>query len=198
MQIDPSTLARRDAYQILIGCVVPRPIAWVSTVDDKGRRNLAPFSFFGGVTTDPMTVMVSIGRRRGVRKDTTSNLIVTREAVVHICDRPLADAMVATSAEIAPEEDEFALAGLTPVPSEEVVPPRIQEAKIAMEATVQEHLEVGNGPNDVFLLEIVHLHLADEIVVDGLPDAEQLQAVGRLGGSEYCDTALPFSVRHPE
>ncbi len=197
MQIDPSTLTGRDAYRTLISCLIPRPIGWVSTVDDKGRLNLAPFSFFGGVTTDPMTVMLSVGRRRGVRKDTASNLIVTREAVVHICDRPLADAMVATSAEVPMDQDEFALAGLTAVPSAEVVPPRIQEAKIAMEATVQEHLEVGNGPNDVFLLEIVHLHIAAEIMVDGLPDAALLQAVGRMGGAEYCDTALPFVVHRP-
>ncbi|MDJ0973693.1 MAG: flavin reductase family protein [Planctomycetota bacterium] len=198
MHVDPSTLSRRDAYHMLISCVIPRPIGWASTVDDKGNHNLAPFSFFGGVSSDPLTVMLSIGRRRGVRKDTSRNLIATREAVLHICHRPLAEAMVKTSAEVEPDTDEFELAGLTPVPSLEVRPPRIAEAAIAMEAAVQEHLEVGNGPNDVFLLEIVHLYVADEMLVDGLPDPGRLAAVGRLGGSGYCDTAAPFDVSRPD
>ena len=198
MQIDPSTISRRDAYRTLISCVIPRPIGWASTVDEKGNRNLAPFSFFGGVSSDPMTVMMSIGRRRGIRKDTTRNLITTREAVLHICHRPLAEAMVHTSAEVESDVDEFELAGLTPAASVEVRPERIAEAAIAMEAAVLEHLEVGNGPNDVFLLEIVHLHIADEVLVDGLPDPARLGAVGRLGGSSYCDTAAPFDVSRPE
>ncbi len=198
MQIDPSTLSRRDTYDTLISCIVPRPIGWASTVDEKGKRNLAPFSFFGGVTADPMTVMLSIGRRRGVRKDTTRNLITTREAVLHICHRPLAEAMVRTSEDVEPDVDEFELAGLTSAPSVEVRPERIAEAAIAMEAAVLEHLEVGNGPNDVFLLEIVHLHIADEVLVDGLPDPVRLGAVGRLGGSSYCDTTQPFDVPRPQ
>jgi len=197
MQLDPSTLSARDAYQLLIACLVPRPIGWASTVDDKGRRNLAPFSFFGGVTTDPMTVMLSVGRRHGQRKDTARNLLAEREAVLHICHRPLAEAMVSTSKEVAHDVDEFELAGLTPVDSVEVRPARIAEAAIAMEAVVQEHLEVGNGPTDVFLLEIVHMHLADEFLVGGRPSPSRLGAVGRLGGSSYCDTSTPFVVARP-
>ena len=197
MEIDPTTLGAQDAYRWMISCVIPRPIAWASTMDDAGRVNVAPFSFFGGVTTNPMTVMVSVGRRQGIRKDTGRNLIATREAVVHIATRPLAEKMVTTSAELPYGESELALAGLTTAPAKEVQPPRIAEAAIALETVLQQHLEVGNGPVDVFLLEVVHLYVNDAYLVDGRPDPAKLQAVGRLGGVGYCDTAAPFEVARP-
>jgi flavin reductase (DIM6/NTAB) family NADH-FMN oxidoreductase RutF len=197
MEIDPSTLPARDAYRWLTACLVPRPIAWVSTVDEGGRANLAPFSFFGGLTSDPPTVMVSVGRRRGARKDTGRNLVATREAVVHIAGRALAPRMVATSAEVGPEVDEFDLAGLTKVPARLVRPSRVAQAPIAMEARVTHHVEVGRGPVDVFLLELVRFHVDDALLVDGLPDPARLAAVGRLGGTGYCDTAAPFHLDRP-
>lgn len=194
MEIDPATLSPRDAYRTLIACVIPRPIGWISTISAEGHVNLAPFSFFGGVTTSPPTVMLSVGRRQGQPKDTGANLLATRECVVHIPHRPLAEAMVKTSAELAPDEDEFAYAGLHQVPSSLVKPPRVQEAAIAMEARVAQHLEIGTGPVDVFFLEILRLHLDDAILVDGLPDASRLGAVGRLGGADYCDTSNVFPI----
>ncbi|MDA1194922.1 MAG: flavin reductase family protein [Planctomycetota bacterium] len=197
MEVDPALLSARDSYRLMIACVIPRPIGWASTLAADGTPNLAPFSYFGGVAATPMTVMLSVGRRNGVRKDTASNLLATREAVIHIPHHALGEAMVATSAEAAPEVDEFALAGLTPVPSTRVRPPRIREAAIAMEAVLTQHLEVGASPMDLFLLEIVHLHLDDAFVVDGLPDAGRLRALGRLGGAAYCDTAAPFEIPRP-
>ncbi len=197
MNIDPTTLSRRDAYHLLTAVLVPRPVAWVSTLDGDGRPNLAPFSFFGGVTSHPPTVMLSVGRRRGTRKDTAANLIATKEGVVHICHRPLAEAMVATSQEAAPDVDEFVLAGLAKLPSLHVAPPRVEGAAIALETRVDRHLEVGDDPNDVFLLRVVHVHVDDAFVVDGLPEPGRLAAVGRLGGTRYCDTSAPFSVERP-
>lgn len=197
MDIDPRTLSAKEKYLLLISLVVPRPIAWVSTLDEEGRANLAPFSFFGGVTSHPPTVMLSVGPKRGAKKDTAANLLARGEGVVHICHRALAEAMVATSADVAPEVDEFELAGLAKAPSEKVAPPRIAGAAIALESRVERHLEIGTGPNDVFLLEVVHVHVDDDLVVDGLPDPSLLKAVGRLGGSLYCDTASPFAVERP-
>jgi flavin reductase (DIM6/NTAB) family NADH-FMN oxidoreductase RutF len=196
MQIDPADLSPRDAYFTLTACLIPRPVAWTSTVDSRGNANLAPFSFFGGVASRPMTVMVSIGRRRGAPKDTSANLLATGEAVVHIPTRPLAEKMVATSAEVAADVDEFHLAGLTPVPATKVGPPRVAEAAIALETVMRQHIEVGDT-TDLFLLEVVHLHLDDAFVVDGRPDASRLQAVGRLGGALYCDTGDVFDVQRP-
>ncbi len=197
MQIDPHALSAQESYQLMTACVLPRPIGWTSTLSVDGAANLAPFSYFGGVSSSPMTVMLSVGRRRGEPKDTAANLLATREAVIHIPHRPLAEAMVATAAEADAQVDEFDLAGLTKAASVKVAPPRVQEAAIAMEAVLSEHLEVGRGPVDLFLLEIVHLHLDEAYLLDGRPDPAKLQAVGRLGGTFYCDTAMPFSVQRP-
>ncbi|MHC5010899.1 MAG: flavin reductase family protein [Planctomycetota bacterium] len=198
MQIEAAGLSPRESYHLLISVVLPRPIAWMSTVDAEGRPNLAPFSFFGGVTASPPTVMVSIGRRKGRPKDTAANLLATREAVVHVPHRALAERMVATSAEAAADVSEFDLAGLTAAPATDVRPARVEEAAVAMEAVVDRHLEIGDGPVDLFLLRILRFHVADELLVDGLPDPARLRAVGRLGGSLYCDTTAPFAVARPD
>ncbi|MCY3001334.1 MAG: flavin reductase family protein [Planctomycetota bacterium] len=198
MEIDVSTLAPGAAYRWMIACVVPRPIAWVSTLSVAGVPNLAPFSFFGGVTSDPPIVMVSVGRRRdGSRKDTATNLLATREAVVHVPDRERASAMVATSADVAPDVDEFELAGLATLAAVQVRPPRIADAPIAMECSLERHEELGRGPVDLFLLRILRFHVADALLVDGLPDAARLRAVGRLGREDYCDTSATFRIPRP-
>jgi flavin reductase (DIM6/NTAB) family NADH-FMN oxidoreductase RutF len=197
MQVDPAALAPSEAYRWMIACLVPRPVAWVSTLAADGTPNLAPFSFFGGVTSDPPTVMVSIGRRRGVKKDTAANLLATKEAVVHIADRAHAERMVLTSKEVGPEVDEFGLAALDRVPATRVKPWRVAGAPIAMEAVLERHFEVGNGPVDMFLLRVVLYHADDRLLVDGLPDPARLAAVGRLGGEGYCDTSAPFRIPRP-
>lgn len=202
MQIVPGDLDETAAYRLLIASVIPRPVAWCSTVDPDGRPNLAPFSFFNAVTSDPPTLVVGIGksspdRRPSGRKDTAENLLATREAVVHIAPRRLAAEMVATSASLPPGESEFAFAGLAAEPSVDVRPPRIAGAPIAMECVLDRHLEVGNDPSDVFLLRVVRFHVDDAVLRDGLPDARLVDAVGRLGGESYCGTADVFAVPRP-
>jgi flavin reductase (DIM6/NTAB) family NADH-FMN oxidoreductase RutF len=198
MQVDTQGLAPGAAYRWMIACLVPRPIAWASTMSAQGEANLAPFSFFGGVSSHPPLVMLSVGRRRdGTRKDTAANLLATREAVLHVPDRTRAAAMVATSAEVAPGVDEFTLAGLARVPSAHVRPARVAGAPLAMEAVLDRHLEVGDGPVDLFLLRVLAFHVDDALLVDGLPDPARLAAVGRLGGEAYCDTTQPFALPRP-
>lgn len=198
MDLPAASLSVVDAYRLLIACVVPRPIAWVSTLDAGGRANLAPFSFFAGITASPPTVLISVGRSRGRRKDTAANLLATREAVVHIAPRRLAHAMVATSAEVPPDVDEFALAHLAKTPSTDVRPPRVADAPIAMETVLDRHMEVGDGPNDVFLLRILRFHLADDVLdAGGRPDPVKLDATGRLGGDRYCASSDVFEIPRP-
>jgi flavin reductase (DIM6/NTAB) family NADH-FMN oxidoreductase RutF len=198
MELDPTTLRGPDRYRLLIACLLPRPIAWVSTLSPQGTANLAPFSFFAGVTSHPPTVMLSVARRRDQPKDTSRNLIATGECVIHIPPRALAEAMVATSAEVGPEVDEFALVGLEQALSFAVRPPRVAAAPIAMECRLSQHLQVGTLPTDVFLLEIVHLYVSDEVLDSGLPDPVRLAAVGRLGGEQYCDTHEVFTIARPK
>ena len=198
MQILPSDLTAPDLYRFLIACVVPRPIAWVSTLDAEGRANLAPFSFFAGVTASPPIVMISVGRYRGARKDTAANLLATGEAVVHVPPRRLALAMVATSASVPHGVDEFDLAALRKIPSVDVRPPRIDGAPLAMEAVVERHVEIGDGPSDVFFLRVVRFHVADDVLdADGRPDPVRLDATGRLGGDGYCSSSDVFVIPRP-
>lgn len=201
MDIAASALAPRDAYRLLCASVVPRPVAWVSTLDAEGRANLAPFSYFNAVTSDPPIVMISVGRTRSRapdgRKDTALNLLATREAVVHIAPRRLAREMVATAADVPHGTDEFDLARLARVASTDVRPPRVAAAPIAMECVLERHVEVGNGPSDLFLLRVVRFHVDDGILRDGLPDAARLDAIGRLGGEEYCASDAVFRVPRP-
>jgi len=195
MDVDPRTLSGQAAYELLTALFVPRPIAWMSTLDTEGRANLAPFSFCGAVSTHPPIVMVSIGRRDGQPKDTAANLLATREGILHICHRPLAEAMVATSANPDAATDEFELAGLAKAPARKVAPMRVADAAIALEVQVERHLEIGAGPSDLFLLDVVHAHVRDDLLVDGAIDQAQLRAVGRLGARLYCDTSAPFEIQ---
>ena len=197
--IDAAELDRRERYHLMIACVVPRPIAWTSTMSSAGITNLAPFSFFGGVSSDPPTVMLSIGRRSDAsHKDTGRNLLETSEAVVHICSRDDGEVMVASSEGLPPETSEIDHLKLSTTASDRVAPPRLTDAAIAMEARRVHHQEVGHGPIDLFLLEVVRFHLREDLLSDGLPDPARLQAVGRMGGSYYCDTAAPFVIDRPK
>src|SRR5215468_5028255 len=148
MQLDPSVMPQQSVYKLLIGCVVPRPIAWVSTVSAEGVPNLAPFSFFMGVCNDPPTIAFSSGRREGAKKDTVANIEHTGDFVVNVVDDPLAEHMNLTSGEYAPEVDEFALTGLTAAPGVKVRAPRLVEAPISLECRVDRIIPVGRGPNN--------------------------------------------------
>ncbi|MDE0961239.1 MAG: flavin reductase family protein [Planctomycetota bacterium] len=199
LSLDPDQLDRKQRYLLMVCAVIPRPICWISTVNPQGITNLAPFSFFGAVSSDPPTVMLSVGRRRdGSHKDTARNLLDTSEGVIHICQSSAGATMVATSEALPPGQSEIDHLGLDSVASDQVRPPRLRNAAIALEAKVVHHREQGNGPVDLFLLEGVRFHLRHDLLVDGLPDAEQMGALGRLGGSLYCDTSTPFNIERPD
>ena len=128
MIINPSEHDHNSIYKLMIGSIVPRPIAFVSTVDKSGNRNLAPFSFFNGVCSRPPVVLFSsVIRKDGRHKDTLNNVEATKEFVVNIVSEDFADRMNMCSADVPPEVDEFQLSGLTPVASDTVLPPRVGE-----------------------------------------------------------------------
>jgi flavin reductase (DIM6/NTAB) family NADH-FMN oxidoreductase RutF len=199
MDLDPSTLPAQSVYKLLIGCVVPRPIAWVSTVDGAGINNLAPFSFFMGVCGDPPTIAFSSGPRDGKKKDTVTNALYTGDFVVNVVDDAHAEQMNLTSGEYPPEVDEFALAGLTAAPSVKVRAPRVAEAPISMECRVGQVLTVGRGPHSLVLGEIVHFHVRDDLYSreTGRIDMRRLQPVGRLAGNAYSHIHDIFEMKRP-
>jgi flavin reductase (DIM6/NTAB) family NADH-FMN oxidoreductase RutF len=186
----------------MTGAIVPRPIAWVSTISETGRRNLAPFSFFNGVAVMPPTLMFSTADRDGriPHKDTYANLLATRECVVNIVAESNADAMNLTSTELPSDVDEWELTGLTPVPSSRVKPPRIGESPVHFECTLNQVITLENelGCSHLMLCNILTIHVEDNLYLgDHKIDPEALKAVGRLGGPNYIYTNDLFQMTRP-
>lgn len=191
----------RDLYQLLIGLVTPRPIAWVSTVSPRGVVNLAPFSFFNAVAANPPTLMFScVDRRDGSRKDTVRNLEVTPEFVVSVCCYAQREAINATSAELDYEVSELEACGLTALPSETVRPPRIQGAPAHFECKVHQIVRLGDGPlaPNIVIGKIELIHVQDEVFDgSGGVDPRKLDTIGRIGGSGYVRTTDLFDLPRP-
>jgi flavin reductase (DIM6/NTAB) family NADH-FMN oxidoreductase RutF len=201
MKLDPAAMSVRDVYGLMIGLITPRPIAWVSTVSSAGIVNLAPFSFFAGVSANPPTVAISVvNRRDGSRKDTAVNVEATGELVVNAVPYALREEMNTTSAEVAPDVDELALAGLTPVPSETVRPPRVGESPAQLECVLHQLVRVGDGPlaANLIIARIQRIHVSDAILgPEGQPDPRRLDTIGRLGGDGYARTTDRFAMPRP-
>ncbi|MEI7438433.1 MAG: flavin reductase family protein [Thermoleophilia bacterium] len=202
MIIEPSDLPGRQAYRLLVDCVVPRPIAWVTTMDEQGRVNLAPFSFFQAVGADPPSIIVSIGRHRdGEFKDTGVNALATGELVVNVVTDELAEAMNTTAGEHAFGVDEMKLAGLTTSPSRVVAPPRVAESPVSLECRVSQRVPIGRdgGENQYLVLvcEVVAFHVRDDIYDDGRIDPRLLHPLGRLGGNAYSHPGEIFEMERP-
>lgn len=192
-------LEGRAAYRILTSLVIPRPIAWVSTVSKKGAHNLAPYSFFNLVTGSPPTVMISVGSRRtGEPKDTLVNAQETGEFVVNLADETLADALNATSAPVEPGVSEFERAGLVTVPSTDVAPPRVAAAPAALECRVTQLVPVDGSSSTMILGRVLRVHVREDLLApDGLVDAERFAAISRLGRDEYATLGTLFRLDRP-
>jgi len=204
MELDPAALPHARLYQFLISAIVPRPIAFVSTRSRDGHDNLAPFSFYMGVGSDPPMIALSISARGGGLKDTARNLEETGEFVVHAATEELALAINEASGEWAPEVDEFARTGLAKAPSTKVAPPRVRDAAFALECRVHTVVPLGNAPREVRLVigEVVWIH-AQEAVLDGLPDAprvdaERLKPLARLGRNLYTTLGRVLAMDRPK
>jgi flavin reductase (DIM6/NTAB) family NADH-FMN oxidoreductase RutF len=187
-------------YKLMIGCIVPRPIAFVSTVSLEGVANLAPFSFFNGICYDPPTVIFSVIDREGERKDTARNIEVHPEFIVHIVSEAIAERMNVTCGDYGAHISEFVEAGFTALPGARVHVPRVAEAQVAMECRLARQLRVGNAPHQSSLIlgEVLYWHVQDAIFgPKGRIDPEALRAIGRMGGIEYCKTRDRFEMARP-
>jgi flavin reductase (DIM6/NTAB) family NADH-FMN oxidoreductase RutF len=202
MRLDITQIKARDAYQWLTATILPRPIAWVSTISAEGRVNLAPFSFFQGVTSSPPSLLfIPVNTRDGSKKDTVRNLEQVPEFVVNMVPRRLAEPMNATAAMLPYGESEFSAFDIAPAASETVRPPRVAQAPIAFECKVHQVVPVGEGPlaaNVVIgLIQLVHV---DDAVLgaDGFPDPAKLDLIGRMGGEMYTRTSETFTLPRPD
>lgn len=199
MQIDPFALSARAQHHLTASIVIPRPIAWVSTVDADGVRNLAPYSCFSAVSNAPPVLMFSASQRDGRLKDTLVNVLATREFVVNIVNETLAQQMNLTSGNYPPEVDEFVVAGLTPVPSVKIQAPRVGESLISIECTLLQSIPVPTSDNTAVFGRVVWIHIADEILDErGRVDPCKLHPVGRVGGSgTYTTLGTLFEMKRP-
>jgi len=195
LEIDPDHLDRRAAYKLMISVIVPRPIAFVSTVSAGGRPNLAPFSFFNGVSSRPPILMLAVASRRTGRKDTWNNIEATGEFVVNVVVPEIVDAMVLSSGDYPPEVNEIELAGLTPIPSLRVKPPRIAESPVQMECRLEKLVEVAGTA--LILGRVLLYHVRDDLMEGGSVDPSRLRAVARLGGDSFSFQGEIFSKPRP-
>jgi flavin reductase (DIM6/NTAB) family NADH-FMN oxidoreductase RutF len=200
--VDPGGAAAADIYKLMVGIIVPRPIAFVSSISSDGVLNLAPFSFFTAISANPPVICFSpmVRGSDSQRKDTLHNIEATGEFVVNIVSEEFAPQMNATSAEFAPDVDEFAVSGLTPVRSDLVKPPRVGESKASMECRLLQVVHVSPKPlgGSLVIGEVLRFHIRDAIVDNFRVDPDALRAIGRMGGPTYCRTTDRFDMTRPK
>lgn len=206
LTVDPAAHAPRDVYKLMTGLIVPRPIALVSTVDAAGVPNLAPFSFFCGVGSAPPTLLFCPALRAesaadpASRKDTLHNVETTGEFVVNVVSKAIAPAANLAAAEVPPEVDEFALAGLTPLASEIVRPPRVAESPAQMECRLLQVIYTSQKPSGgvIVLGEILRFHVRAALVDNFRVDPAGLDAVGRMAGNTWVRTHDRIDLVRPK
>ncbi|HEY9688044.1 MAG TPA: flavin reductase family protein [Coleofasciculaceae cyanobacterium] len=202
ISIDPAQNSQQDNYKLLIGSVLPRPIAWVSTRSKAGVLNLAPFSFYTGVCSNPPTILFcpTVRGSDGAKKDTLLNIEETGEFVVNVVSEDVVRQMNQTAAEYPRGVDEFREVGLTPAASVVVQPPRVLESPLSMECKLQQIVPVGDGglgSGNVVLGTIVQFHVRADLYHNGRIDTAGLKPVARLAGAAYCPVRDAFELERP-
>lgn len=199
MQFDPNDLDYSALYKLLTGSVIPRPIGWISTVDENGINNLAPFSYFNAVGEDPPHVMFSTVRGNNKNKDTLTNVLANKQFVVNMVTEELAEQMNTTSQSVPSDIDEFELAGLTPIPSLKIKPMRVNESPITFECKMVHHYFLENhkqGGSCIIIGLIVMMHFDDAVVLDNYKiNMENYKPIARLAGSNYSKIGEIFSIK---
>ena len=199
MQFNPQDLEQTAIYKLLTGIVIPRPIGWISTISEDGINNLAPFSYFNAVGDDPPHVMFSTVHSNNLNKDTLNNVLATKQFVVNMVTEDLVEQMNRTSQPIPANESEFELAGLTPIASSLVLPPRVKECKITMECEMVHHYQLENskaGGATIVIGKIVLFHVDESVLLDNYKiNLETYKPIARLAGSNYSKLGDIFSIK---
>ncbi|MBT0957011.1 flavin reductase family protein [Alphaproteobacteria bacterium KMM 3653] len=196
---DFSDLTAREAYKVMIGTIVPRPIAWVTTISPDGVVNAAPYSFFNCLSADPPILALGVENKPDRSfKDTAYNIRMTECFTVNIVDRANVQAMSVTAAGVAPEVDELKIAGLTAAPGDRVACPRIAEAPVAFECERYLGINISSA-REIILGRIVRAHIREDIIDPATfySDHEKLDALGRMGGNGYAGTLDYFDLPTP-
>lgn len=200
-----SDLSTRDRHHLMTSTILPRPIAWITTLGTAGQVNLAPFSYYNGVSAKPPLLSVSFGARRyGARKDTLANIERVREFVVHVVDEAHAHHMVETAGTYPPDESEVELVGLKTLASDVVSVPRLVDAPVAMECRLYDVYRPRESGATMVIGEIVNWHLRDGMLTGDeddqhlTVDVHKLRPLGRLGYDHYCPVREVFEMAVPK
>ncbi|MDE5454581.1 flavin reductase family protein [Bradyrhizobium sp. CSA112] len=185
MRIDPAYLDPETAYRLLTGVVVPRPIAWVTSLSSSGVLNLAPFSAFTFVSPKPPMLAISVGRKAGIYKDTAQNILNNEEYVVHIANSSLMTAVHESSTEHPPDVSEVEELRLATLPGERIKVPRLATAPIAMECRFRQCLEFGETRSRLIVGEVLVFHIRDGLLQNGKIETEALDPIARIAGPRY-------------
>ena len=199
MNIDPTKQSFQENHKLMIGSIVPRPIAFVSTKSTNGILNLAPFSYFNGVCSKPPTIMFAPARRGydGLTKDTLNNIRSTKEFVVNLVSEEIVEPMVECATDYDKKIDEFKISNLTPIDSDKISSPRVKESKVSYECELNTIVEIGEaepGAGFVVIGTIVMFHIQDDVYNDGRIDLKALNPIGRLAGNSYTRVSDNFKV----
>ena len=200
MIIDPANQSFSENHKLMIGSIVPRPIALVSTISKGNINNVAPFSYFNGVCSYPPTIMFAPARRGydGKTKDTLNNIRETNEFAINIVSEEIVEPMVACSTDYSHEVDEFKISDFTPIQCDRILAPRVEESKVVFECKLNTIIEIGPskpGGGFVVIGEIVLFHINDDVFKDGKIDLSLLNPVGRLSGNNYSRVFDSFEVK---
>ena len=200
MIIDPANQSFSENHKLMIGSIVPRPIALVSTISKGNINNVAPFSYFNGVCSNPPTIMFAPARRGydGKTKDTLNNIRETNEFAINIVSEEIVEPMVACSTDYSDEVDEFKISDFTPIQCDKILAPRVEESKVVFECKLNTIIEIGPskpGGGFVVIGEIVLFHINDDVFKDGKIDLSSLKPVGRLSGNNYSRVFDSFEVK---
>ncbi|KOF09997.1 hypothetical protein AC739_12090 [Planococcus glaciei] len=196
LSIDPTQQTERENYKLLVGTVIPRPIAFVTSMSADGLVNAAPFSYFNIVSSDPPLLSVSVQSRAGVLKDTARNAIEAGEFVIHVVDESNVAEVNKTAASLPPEESEIDLTGLTLIPSEVVKVPSVEQAKVRFECQLEQAVELGG--TRLLIGKVVRFHIDESIYENGRISPETLKPVSRLAGTNYAKLGEIFSMKRPD
>ncbi|MGF2049904.1 flavin reductase family protein [Enterococcus casseliflavus] len=198
--LDPKDLTQRENYKLLIGSIIPRPVAVVSTQSADGIVNIAPFSFFNIVSSEPVILSLAIQRKEGELKDTARNLLATKEAVVHILDQTNVQEANKTAALLPADQSELTVSEFTTTTSKTIAVPGLNEASVRLETILHQHVPIKKDQQttaDLLLLEVVGYQIVEDVYQDGKIDPRALQAVSRLAGNSYATIGEIFDIKRP-
>lgn len=201
--MNPNELTERENYKLLISTIIPRPIAFVTTVNEDGVVNAAPFSFFNIVSSNPPMISVSVQRKAGEQKDTARNIVTKQQFVVHIVDERIVAEVNKTAANLAPDESEIALTNFTLVNSAVVDVPAVAEAKVRFECELVQHVPLGGEDGqsgcDLLIGRVVQYYVQDGLRDEaGHIDPHELNAMSRLAGNDYAKIGELLTIERPQ